>query len=85
MIHRFCDTDLPPFGAFLRELRENDILIGVFLFVLFAARLNEKRVRGHTTSGFRICPFASRHFPSVLKNKKVNIIIKYNAQENIRR
>lgn len=60
------NTDLPPFGTFLRKLGENDILVGVFLFVLFPARLYEKRIRGHTTPGFSVQSFASRHFPSVL-------------------
>lgn len=73
-VNRLSDTDLPPFGTFLRELGKNDILVGVFLFVLFAASLYEKRVRGHTTSRFCVCSFASRHFPSVLKIIQKNYV-----------
>ena len=42
------ETHLPPEGAFFGKFLEDDVLIGVLLLVLLAARLYEEGVRGHT-------------------------------------
>lgn len=48
----YPDTYLPPFCALPRELGEYDLLLRVFLLVLFPAGLYEKGIRCHAPPRF---------------------------------
>lgn len=57
---------LPALSALLGELGEDDILVGVLLLVLLAARLHEESVGRHAAARLVGVGFGARHFPPMV-------------------
>ena len=56
-------------GAFFRELEEDDILIGMLVFVFLTAGLHEVGISCHAASGFVGVGLCSGHFQYLVRSK----------------